>query len=217
MKKEQYLLKNQIHFGSIKTLVPAGTVVTVNRDDNSADFNGIRHENIVGEVDMMIRAGYIIPRSEKTVVDKKPLPNKKNGMEIIREKNEESNARGISVIRNDGVMDELDEKDVMNVINDETRYIPIKPSQSRQPGTVELASSNEDLSDVVNGQDATVVKTIGKGEVDAAETNPVLSGKKLTAKHSDDSAKQRASERSKERKESMAKRRANAKKEGKED
>lgn len=60
MKKEVYVLRSQVHFGSLKTSIPKGTKVEIDRNSKIVSFDGIEHDNI-NEVDMMIRAGYIIP------------------------------------------------------------------------------------------------------------------------------------------------------------
>lgn len=219
MKKEKYLLKSQIHFSSIKTLVPAGTVVCLDRDADVAEFNGVRHEKIVAEVDRMIKAGYVVPCSDAVASTLRVKQEAKiEKMPVIHEKSETQEVRGIQVIRNDTIIDDLDDKDIMRIVNDDTRYIPIKKAgEKRQPGTVELAKADDGLSDVVNGQEEKVVKYIGKGNEDAAETKAVSAGRKLTAKHADDSAKQKASERAKARKESIAKRHAKESQEAKQD
>ena len=97
MKKESYILKNQIHFGSLKTSVPKGTKVIVDRDKNVAEFNGVIHENIVHEVDLMINAGYIVEYSEGDEIQQtKVIPKKK------REKLEVLERSGVEIpIKND--------------------------------------------------------------------------------------------------------------------
>lgn len=70
-KKEKYILKNQIHFGSLKLAVPKGTVVTVDRKNGIADFNGATHEGFnLHEIDIMVNAGYMLPYNNgETKVD----------------------------------------------------------------------------------------------------------------------------------------------------
>ncbi len=67
--KEIYILKSTVHFGSLKTSVPKGTKIIVDRKKSTVEINGIPHDNL-GEIDMGIRAKYIIPYVEgETEVD----------------------------------------------------------------------------------------------------------------------------------------------------
>ena len=68
-KVENYILVQQVHFGSIRTSVPKGTVVVVDRDSGEVRINGATHQN-VNEVDICLRQGYLIPYVDgKTEVD----------------------------------------------------------------------------------------------------------------------------------------------------
>lgn len=63
---ESYVLKSQVHFGSLKTSVPKGTLIVVDRTAGKAVIGGAEHDNIA-EIDMMIRAGFIVPGKTESV------------------------------------------------------------------------------------------------------------------------------------------------------
>ena len=90
MSKEKYILKNQVHFGTLKVSVPKGTVLTVDRDNKTVEISGVQHDNI-NEVEMCIRAGFIIPYVEgETKVDTevKISPRAKNKKKMVGEKSD---------------------------------------------------------------------------------------------------------------------------------
>ena len=69
MSKEIYVLKSQVHFGSLKTSVPKGTRIIVDRKKKTVEINGVSHDNLT-EIEMGIRANYIIPYVEgETEID----------------------------------------------------------------------------------------------------------------------------------------------------
>ena len=262
-KKEKYILKNQIHFGSLKLAVPRGTVVTVDRKTGSADFNGALHEDFnMHEIDMMVKAGYMLPYNDgKTQVDTtvkvssrvkpqkkmevrqsdsdmvardiEPAPKTKKGhaieedemlegkkgdpIRVIREKAEEPEARGMKVIRNDA---EPDEKDLngngtpLESVTDDMKVVrKIAGAKTKDAdGNIDvneekLQTASQDAAAANMGQDARVVKMIGKSE----GTKAVNAGNKLVAKRpagADSEAKAKAAAES--RKAQAAKKRAEA-------
>ena len=69
MSKEVYVLKSQVHFGSLRTSVPKGTKVVLDREAGTVEMNGAVHSNVT-DIDLGIRAGYVIPFVEgETKVD----------------------------------------------------------------------------------------------------------------------------------------------------
>jgi len=69
MSKEVYILKSQVHFGSLKTSVPKGTKIILDREAKTVEINGAMHDN-VNDIELGIRAGYVIPFVEgKTNID----------------------------------------------------------------------------------------------------------------------------------------------------
>ena len=68
MSKEVYVLKNQIHFGSLKTSVPQGTKIILDRQNNKVTINETEHNNI-DEIELCINHGFIIPFDENNQID----------------------------------------------------------------------------------------------------------------------------------------------------
>lgn len=69
MSKETYILKSQVHFGSLRTSVPKGTKIVLDRENKTVEINGAVHDN-VNDIEIGIRAGYVIPFVEgETKVD----------------------------------------------------------------------------------------------------------------------------------------------------
>lgn len=238
MSKEIYVLKSQVHFGTLKTSVPKGAKIIIDRKKQIVEINGVEHDNI-SEVEMCIRAGFIIPfiegetkidteikispkakenkkeyNIEKSDVDsmnkdlkisqkntnKKAKENKKdNKMEVIREVEGEE-ARGIKVISNDSLTkDDISDKDIMKVINGDDGEIVAKiPKKNTKPkgvpeqNSLVVGEQNQDV-DVINGEQGTVVKSIGKSDA----TKSISSGKKLTAKRGSDKSKKDAESKAK--------------------
>lgn len=60
MSKEVYILKSQVHFGSLKTSVPKGTKIILDREGRTVEINGAMHDN-VHDIELGIKAGYVIP------------------------------------------------------------------------------------------------------------------------------------------------------------
>ena len=60
MGKEVYILKSQVHFGSLKTSVPKGTKIILDREGRTVEINGAMHDN-VHDIELGIKAGYVIP------------------------------------------------------------------------------------------------------------------------------------------------------------
>jgi hypothetical protein len=60
MSKEVYILKSQVHFGSLKTSVPKGTKIILDREGKTVEINGAMHDN-VNDIELGIKAGYVIP------------------------------------------------------------------------------------------------------------------------------------------------------------
>ena len=60
MGKEVYILKSQVHFGSLKTSVPKGTKIILDREGRTVEISGAMHDN-VHDIELGIKAGYVIP------------------------------------------------------------------------------------------------------------------------------------------------------------
>ena len=87
MSKEVYVLKSQVHFGSLKTSVPKGTKIILDRDEKTVEINGAMHDN-VNDIALGIRAGYVIPFVEgetsiDTTVKISPKAQEKQKKEIL--------------------------------------------------------------------------------------------------------------------------------------
>lgn len=251
MSKETYILKNNVHFGTLKFSVNKGAKIIIDRDINKVYIRDKEYEN-VSEIDMCIRKGFIIPfvegetdidstikispkaqnkkkyEVEKSDVDsmnesieisdfkKEEQPVKESKMQVIRENESEEDSRGLKVITNDAVQGvEVDNKNIMQVINADDGEIVAKipPKTSKPKGVPEktqavavTSTSAEDLA-AINGEQGTVVKTIGK----SANTKEVSSGKKLTTKKASKSSADQAKANAEARKKASEARRAKAK------
>lgn len=164
-EKEIYILKNQVHFGSLKTSVPKGTIVEMDREKRIVWFAGVEHSNI-NEIDMMIRAGYIIPyekqeapaEPEKPKAAEKPEPKmdvRKSDLDSmskeidisdtkseVREKNRKAvKAAKMEVVRED---EKVEESRGMSVIKND--------AQQKQDVSYD-ADTDKQILKVVNGDD----------------------------------------------------------------
>lgn len=251
MSKETYILKNNVHFGTLKFSVNKGAKILIDRDINKVYIRDKEYEN-VAEIDLCIRKGFIIPfvegeteidstikispkaqnkkkyEVEKSDVDnmdesieitdskKEEKQNKSSKMQVIRENESEDDSRGLKVITNDAVQGvEVDNRNIMQVINADDGEIVAKipPKTSKPKGVPEktqavtvTSTSAEDLA-AINGEQGTVVKTIGK----SANTKEVSSGKKLTTKKASKSSADKAKANAEARKKASEARRAKAK------
>ena len=255
MSKETYILKSNVHFGTLKFSVNKGTKIIVDRENNKT-FIGDKEYDNVSEVDICIRKGFIVPfvegetkidstikTSSKFQDDNKKLEVEKSDtdlmrkdidisdtkkevrdekrkakMEVIHENESEEEARGLKVISNDSVQGvEVDNQNIMQVINGDDGEIVAKipPKNSKPKGvpdntkSLSVGTTDADALEAINGEQGTVVKTIGK----SANTKEVSSGNKLTAKKASKSSADKAKANAEARKKASEARRAKAAKE----
>ena len=165
-KKEVYVLKNQVHFGSLKTSVPRGTKVELDREKKIAYFDGVEHDN-VNEVDMMIRAGYIIPYVKGEEVEPeapkaKPEPEKMD----IRKSDQDLMSREIDISDTKSDVREKNRKAAkMQVIKEDSvdekaRGLSVVKPDSHSNATGFNADTDKEILKVVNGDDYNTVSVI---------------------------------------------------------
>ena len=167
--KEVYVLNYQVHFGSIKTVVPKGTVVSIDRDRKVVEFNGTEHDN-VGEVDMMIRAGYIAPYEKGKSSGKKadkPKARKSRDFDVLQS---DQDLVGEIDIKSTKTENRPAGKKKMQVIKEEkneitSRGIPVVKGD--QDGNGVKADTSDQILAVVNGDDGRTVRKIPKVETPA--------------------------------------------------
>jgi len=248
MSKETYILKSQVHFGSLKTSVPKGTKIVLDRNEKTVEINGVVHDNI-SDIDLGIRAGYVIPFVEgKTEIDttvkispkaleknqkmevhksdmdvmpkeidisdtKKSVRDakRKEKMTVSYEKSEDTESRGMKVVANEAVGIEANtQEEILKVVNGDGDYRTVKELKApeakvRKAPSLSSTDDAKDVASVINGEQGTVVKKIGKGK---ADTKEVGSGKKLVAKHASKDASDKAKANAEARKKAIAARRA---------
>ena len=248
MSKETYILNSQVHFGSLKTSVPKGTKVVLDREARTVEINGAVHDNI-SDIEIGIRAGYVIPFVEgKTKVDatvrispkakerqqkmevhqsdldvmpreidisstKKEVRDAKRRerMTVSYEKSGDSEERGMKVVAPESTVVKADtQEEILKVVNGDGDYRTvksIKAPEAKVKKAPSLASTDDanDLSATINGEQGTVVKSIGKGR---ADTSAVASGRKLVAKHAAKDASDKAKATAEARKKAIAERKA---------
>ena len=165
-KNEKYVLKSQVHFGSLKTSVPKGTVVEIDRDRKVVVFNGVEHEN-VNEVDMMIRAGYIIPYVEGMDASSAGQKAKEPVQEAkldVRKSDIYSLSQEIDISGTKKEVREQQRKAAkLEVIKEEkseetSRGIPVVRNDAR--GNAVPAETEKEILQVVNGDDYETVAKI---------------------------------------------------------
>lgn len=170
MSKEIYVLKSVVHFGSLKVSVAKGTKIFVNRDKNEVDINGVVHNN-VNEVDMCVRAGFIIPFVEgETEID--------NSVKISP-KAEEKNKKKYTVEKSDidKMGEEINIADTKKEVRDEQRkakkmeVIRERESEEESHGlkviTNDVAkkqdvNNDKKIMEVLNSDDGIVIAKIEK-------------------------------------------------------
>ena len=249
MSKEVYILKSQVHFGSLKTSVPKGTKIVLDRSAKTVEINGVEHDN-VNDIELGIKAGYVIPfvdgetkvdttvkispkaleKQQKMEVHKSDLDvmpkeidisdtkksvreakRKSEKMTVSYEKKEEAEARGLKVVKNDATGVKADtQEEILKVVNGDGDYRTVKELKAPEASVKKapsLSSTDDakDVASVINGEQGTVVKKIGKGK---ADTKEVGSGRKLVAKHASKDASDKAKANAEARKKAIAARRA---------
>lgn len=167
MSKEAYVLKSLVHFGSLKVSVSKGTVINVDRKKNTVEINGAVHNN-VNEVDMCIRAGFIIPYIEgETKIDNtikiSPKAQEKNEKKYTVEKSDvDKMSKDINISNTKKEVREKNRKSKMKVIreNESTEDVRgLKVITNELPdGTDE--KSNVKKMEVINADEGTVVAKI---------------------------------------------------------
>ena len=169
MSKEVYILKSQVHFGSLKTSVPKGTKIVLDRSNRTVEINGAMHDN-VSDIELGIRAGYVIPfvdgetkvdttvkispkaqeRQKKLEVHQSDLDVMPKEIDISDTKNEVREAKRKSASR----MTVSYEKD-----EPETRGMKVVKNEA----TGLEANTQEEILSVVNGDsDYKTIKSIAK-------------------------------------------------------
>jgi hypothetical protein len=170
-KKEQYILNSQVHFGSLKTSVPKGTIIVVDRKGKTVEINGVPHDNI-SDVDLGIKAGFIIPYIEgKTEVDStvrvskkvqemqsKKMEVQKSDMDVMPKEIDISDTK--KDVREAKRKQERDEKKFTvsyeNHDDNESRGLKVVTNQA----TGLKADTNEEIMTIVNGDSD--MREIGK-------------------------------------------------------
>lgn len=256
MSKETYILKSQVHFGSLKTSVQKGTKVIIDRETKTVEINGALHDNLA-DVELGIKAGCIIPfvdgetkidttvkispkaqeknekkmEVQKSDIDLMPKEiniadtkkevreaKRKEKMPVLYEDENTTDSRGLKVVaQKEPIQIEKSEKatglkadtqeQILKVVNGDNDYQEIKSitKEAKKPFGLSTTKDAEDVASMVNGEQGTVVKHIGKGK---ADTNAVSSGKKLVAKHASKDASDKAKATAEARKKASEARRA---------
>ena len=247
MSKETYILKSQVHFGALKTSVPKGTKIVLDRDSKTVEINGAVHDN-VNDIDLGIKAGYVIPfvdgetnidttvkispkaqeKQKKMEVHQSDLDvmpkeidisdtkkevreaKRKNAkMTVSYERKEETEARGLNVVKNEATGLRADtQEEILNVVNGDSDYRTIKEiapkTEAKKPFGLSSTDDAKDVAAAINGQEGTVVAKIGKTKA----TKTVSAGKALVAKHASKDAADKAKATAEARKKASEARRA---------
>lgn len=160
MSKEMYILKKQVHFGSLKTSVPVGTIIEVDRENNKAYFCDVEHDNI-SEIDICIRVGSIIPYIDgQTKVDAnvKISPRAKNNKKYEVIGNE---SQPLSIKDQEDKNEEISTPKKMQVIREEqsSDNNKLKVLKHDTEKIIEV-DNNEKIMQVINDDDNQVVAKI---------------------------------------------------------
>ena len=181
MSKEVYILKSQVHFGSLKTSVPKGTKIVLDREAKTVDINGAVHDNIA-DIELGIRAGYVIPFVDgetkiDTTVKISPKAQQKNERKMeIRKSDMDVMPKEIDISDTKKEVREARRKEKITVSyerNEETEARGLKVVASEATGV--RADTQEEILKVVNGDgDYRTVKEL-KAPQAAVKKAPSLS------------------------------------------
>lgn len=168
MKKSQleaYILVQQVHFGSIRTSVPKGTRINVNRETGEVKINGASHQNM-NEVDICLRNGYLIPYVEgKTEVDTtvRISPRAKN----LQKKYEVQESIEDSVVERI----EPKEKKASATSQKNAKMEVVRESNMRGLHGMDVVGNNASVREF-NEEKSTVMQVLGPSDLNVVATIP---------------------------------------------
>ncbi len=156
MSKEVYVLKSQVHFGSLRTSVPKGTKIILDRDAKTVEINGVEHDNI-NDIELGIRAGYVIPFvdgetkvdttvkiSPKALEKQQKMEVQKSDMDVMPKEIDISDTKK-------SVRDAKRKSDKMTVSYEEDKSDSRGLKVVKNDATGVKADTQEDILKVVNG------------------------------------------------------------------
>lgn len=160
MSKEIYVLKNQIHFGTLKTSVPKGTKIVLDREHNKVIINETEHDNI-SQIEMCIKHGFIIPFDENVQIDTKikvsPNASKNKQKKYkIEKSDEDSMNEDILVPKKEKKQEVKKEKKKMQVI---------KQGSVTESRGMQVISSDEQMKQAINSEQKMEVIHADQGKV----------------------------------------------------
>lgn len=190
MAEQKYILMTKVHFGDLKTAFSKGTVVTVNKDNNTFSINDELYTGLK-DVNLCIKASYLVPyvEGETEVVDTDRISPKvqerleKGKMEIvksnmdamekqidirntkneyIKEQREKQRSNNITVIKEDASK----ESRGLRVVNNDARRVAM---------SVRSADTDEEVLAQVNGEAQGGTSITIKTETKTIKPNNVVS------------------------------------------
>jgi len=175
MAEQKYILTTKVHFGALKTSFSKGTIVIVDKENNSFTINDERHDGLF-DVNLCIKSSYLVPyiEGETEVVDTERISPKvqerleKGKMEVvksnmdamekqidirhtkneyIKEQKERQRSNNITVIKEDASK----EARGLRVVNNDARRVAM---------SVRSADTDEEVLAQVNGEVASTKPSI---------------------------------------------------------
>lgn len=226
MTKNTYMFVRQVHFGGLKFSLTKGSMIDIVEEDDKryAIVNGEKVEKM-SEFDLCIKNGFMIPYEEGTTekVDtivktmkrktdnKKKMTVEKSDADLMKEeidishtKNEKIKEKREKEIKEGKKPEE--KKDIKTV-----RGMKVIQADEKAIGGLKEVS-DENISTLVNGDDAKIIATIGekKEEPKEIEKPKKVAAKKATAKKATTKKVTKAKEMSEEVKARLAARKKQA-------
>lgn len=161
MSKEIYVLKNQIHFGTLKTSVPKGTKIILDREHNKVMINETEHDNI-SQIEMCIKHGFIIPFDENVQIDTKikvsPSAFKNKQKQYKIEKSD------VDSMKEDILVPKKQKKQEVKKEKNKKMQI-IKQGNVTESRGMQVISSDEQMKQVINSEQKMEVIHADQGKV----------------------------------------------------
>lgn len=161
MSKEIYVLKNQIHFGTLKTSVPKGTKIVLDREHNKVMINEVEHDNI-SQIEMCIKHGFIIPFDENVQIDTKvkvsPSASKNKQKKYKIEKSD------VDSMKEDILVPKKEKKQEVKKEKNQKMQI-IKQGNVTESRGMQVISSDEQMKQAINPEQKMEVIHADQGKV----------------------------------------------------
>lgn len=180
MSKEVYVLKNQIHFGSLKTSVPQGTKIILDRQNNKVTINETEHNNI-DEIELCINHGFIIPFDENNQIDTtvKISPNASKN----KEKKYNVQKSDVDSMEQDILVPKQEKKQESKKEKSKKMHV-IKEGNVTESRGMKVISSDEQMKQAINPEQKMEVIHADQGKV-IAKIPPKKQANKLTQANQD--------------------------------